>query len=168
MDGYRSYHLVFKYRSVADRLNIYKGLCIEIQLRSNLQHAWASSVETVSTVTGQSLKSNIGDKSWKRFFALRGTAIARWERTPLIDGTPTTEVALRDELISLCDSLKVEDVLLGWREALNIIEPHETAREYLLVLDTNKKLIQITAFGRKQILDASEQYLKIKHHWQLR
>ena len=93
---------------------------------------------------------------------MRGTAIAGWEQTPLIDGTPTTEVALRDELLSLCDSLKVEDVLLGWREALDIIEPPETAREYLLVLDMNKKLIQITAFGRKQILDASEQYLKIE------
>src|SRR6266498_4478476 len=82
IDGYRSVHFVYKYRTNAAGPAIYNGLRIEIQLRSRLQHAWATAVETVSTFTGQALKSNIGDEAWKRFFALVGSAIAARELTP--------------------------------------------------------------------------------------
>lgn len=68
-DGYRSVHFVYKYRTKAAGPAIYNGLRIEVQLRSRLQHAWATAVETVSTFTGQALKSNVGDEQWKRFFA---------------------------------------------------------------------------------------------------
>jgi putative GTP pyrophosphokinase len=53
VDGYRSIHFVFKYRSSSKHRQVYNGLRIEIQLRSQLQHAWATAVETVSTFTGQ-------------------------------------------------------------------------------------------------------------------
>jgi ppGpp synthetase/RelA/SpoT-type nucleotidyltranferase len=69
-DGYRSVHLVYKFHSESRALRVYNGLRIELQLRSRLQHAWATAVETVDFFTGQALKSNIGDAEWKRFFAL--------------------------------------------------------------------------------------------------
>jgi len=50
-DGYRSVHFVYKYRTKAAGPAIYNGLRIELQLRSRLQHAWATAVETVSTFT---------------------------------------------------------------------------------------------------------------------
>ena len=40
--GYRGHHLVFEYQSV--RNETYDGRRIEIQLRSRLQHAWATAV----------------------------------------------------------------------------------------------------------------------------
>ncbi|MFH1447171.1 MAG: RelA/SpoT domain-containing protein, partial [Chloroflexota bacterium] len=43
-DGYRSVHLVFKYKN--DRAHEYKGLLVELQLRTKIQHAWATAVET--------------------------------------------------------------------------------------------------------------------------
>ena len=161
-DGYRSYHLVFKYRSTAERHRVYNGLRIEIQIRSRLQHAWATAVETVSTFTGQALKSNIGDEDWKRFFRLMGTAIARWENTPLIPDTPTTKRGLRDELLSLCAKLKVDDVLMGWRTALQIIEPREKATAYLLMLDTDRKRIEIVPYDYDEMAEAHERYLEIE------
>jgi hypothetical protein len=57
--GYRSIHFVYKYQTSATELKIYDGLRIEIQLRSRQQHAWATAVETVSTFTGQALKSSV-------------------------------------------------------------------------------------------------------------
>jgi hypothetical protein len=39
---------------------IYNDLKIEMQLRSQYQHAWATAVETVGTFIGQALKSSIG------------------------------------------------------------------------------------------------------------
>jgi len=43
--GYRSYHLVYGYRS--DVNQEYNGMRIEIQIRSHLQHLWATSVEII-------------------------------------------------------------------------------------------------------------------------
>jgi hypothetical protein len=45
VSGYRGVHLIYRYFS--DRKTTYNGLQIEIQLRSQLQHAWATAVETV-------------------------------------------------------------------------------------------------------------------------
>lgn len=45
--GYRSLHLVYQYHT--DRKPEYDGLKIEIQLRSRLQHQWATAVETVGS-----------------------------------------------------------------------------------------------------------------------
>src|SRR3989339_1854990 len=67
-DGYRSYHLVYKYFS--DKTPIYESLMIEIQIRTNLQHYWATAIETVDHFTGQAIKSNEGEQEWKDFFRL--------------------------------------------------------------------------------------------------
>ena len=47
--GYRSIHLVYEYNS--DRSTHWQGLKTEIQIRSLLQHQWATAVETVGTFT---------------------------------------------------------------------------------------------------------------------
>ena len=44
------------------------GLWIEIQLRTSLQHAWATVVETVDAFTNENLKFGAGSDDWKRFF----------------------------------------------------------------------------------------------------
>ena len=61
VDGYRSVHLVYRYRSQSAARSVYNGLRIELQIRSRYQHAWATAVETVSAFTGQALKSSVGD-----------------------------------------------------------------------------------------------------------
>lgn len=163
-DGYRSCHLIFKYWSESEQSRKYNGLRIEIQLRSRLQHAWATAVETVSTFTGQALKSDIGEDSWKRFFALMGTAIARQERPYLDDEIPLTKAELKEELVSLCESLQVEDVLMGYRETLQITKVSEYEKPYqggqsLLVLNTDEKRIEVRTFARDNAEGASKSYL---------
>jgi len=60
-----------------------------MQIRSQLQHAWATAVETVGTFLQQALKSSQGDEGWQRFFALMGNAMAMRERRPPVPNTPT-------------------------------------------------------------------------------
>jgi putative GTP pyrophosphokinase len=43
--GYRSLHLVYKYKN--KYRTDYDGLQVEIQLRTELQHIWATAVETM-------------------------------------------------------------------------------------------------------------------------
>jgi putative GTP pyrophosphokinase len=49
--GYRSLHLVCRYKSTSSPE--YNGLCIELQIRTKLQHAWATAVETIGTFLDQ-------------------------------------------------------------------------------------------------------------------
>ena len=72
--GYRGVHLVYRYYSDKKPKAMYNGLKIEMQLRSQYQHAWATAVETVGAFIGQALKSSMGDKEWRRFFSLMGSS----------------------------------------------------------------------------------------------
>src|ERR1700683_2019237 len=85
--GYRGIHLIYKYFS--DKKADYNTLKIELQLRSQLQHAWATAVETVGAFIQQALKSSIGEQQWLRFFALMGTAIAVRENCAPVPNTPS-------------------------------------------------------------------------------
>ncbi|WP_186307778.1 RelA/SpoT domain-containing protein [Paraburkholderia sp. BCC1884] len=59
-DGYWGIHLVYRY--VSDRKETYNNHSVEIQIRTNLQHAWATAVETVGTLIGQGLKADQGER----------------------------------------------------------------------------------------------------------
>ncbi|MDR1478873.1 MAG: RelA/SpoT domain-containing protein [Planctomycetaceae bacterium] len=66
--GYRGIHLIYRYNSL-DRVE-YDGLYIEVQLRTRLQHLWATAVETVGFFFQESLKSSKGNENWLDFFKL--------------------------------------------------------------------------------------------------
>ena len=53
--GYRSLHMVYIYDS--PRKPIYRNMRVELQIRSQLQHAWANAVETVAFFEGHDLKA---------------------------------------------------------------------------------------------------------------
>ncbi|MEO9230043.1 MAG: DUF6456 domain-containing protein [Devosia sp.] len=60
--GYRGRHLIYRYYS--DKIATYNDLKIEMQFRSQFQHAWATAVEIVGTFTRQALKSSQGEENW--------------------------------------------------------------------------------------------------------
>jgi ppGpp synthetase/RelA/SpoT-type nucleotidyltranferase len=162
-DGYRSFHLIYRYRSRARKHRIYNGLKIEIQIRSKLQHAWATAVEIISTFTGQALKSNIGDESWKRFFKLMGSQIAVRENRPIVPDTPENPIQLVAELRSLVQELQVQTVLTGWGAGVNIInERAKGAHSYLLVLDAKERRINVSGFLKEELPTAQLQYLEVE------
>ena len=72
-DGYRSIHLVYRY--VNHRAPAYNDLLLERQLRTRLQHAWATAVETMGTFLGQALKSGQGERPWREFFEVASAAL---------------------------------------------------------------------------------------------
>jgi hypothetical protein len=159
-DGYRSFHLVYKYRSTASELECFNGHRIEIQIRSRLQHAWATAVETVDAFTGQALKSNFGRPEWARFFTLMGSAIALRERRPLVPNTPTTKLALAEELREIESQLRAWEVLHGLIGAAQFVGASpKNADAVLLELDVNKMTISATGFTQAQLPEASAAYL---------
>lgn len=134
--GYRGVHLVYSYYS--DRSSTWNGLKIELQLRSQLQHAWATAVETVGTFTQQALKSSLGEKQWLRFFALMSSALAVREGTPLVPGTPADGDELRRTLRISANKLDVVARLNTYGAALRVVEEQMSAMKghmFLLELD---------------------------------
>lgn len=164
-DGYRSVHLIYKYRSASKRHAVYNNLRIEIQLRSQLQHAWATAVETVGTFIQQALKSSQGEKEWLRFFALMGTFIAMKERSPLVPGTPSDRKQLQEELQQYADQLNVVDHLELYASALDAPErvgAPKDAHYFLLELDPSLRRIRVTSYKADELSKASNDYLKVE------
>lgn len=165
-DGYRSFHLVSKYRSTSKDKQAFNGLRIEIQIRSRLQHAWATAVETVSTFTDQALKSGLGDDRWKRFFALMGSLIAIREGCPTVPNTPIEKSELIVEVKRLYQELQVEVILMGISAVVPMAkDAMEDSEAYLLVLDANKKTLEVKSYSEKELSNASAEYLRVEEQY---
>jgi ppGpp synthetase/RelA/SpoT-type nucleotidyltranferase len=161
--GYRGVHLVFKYRS--DKKDTYNGLQIEVQMRTQVQHSWATAVETVGLFTQQSLKSSYGEEKWLRYFQLASSAFAAEEGFPLVPGTPHSRRAIRDELSQLQKELAVYDRLKKFKDATNIIRndiPTGAHAIYLLRLDLKNDRLEISGFTSAQFDVAAKQYLALE------
>jgi hypothetical protein len=156
--GYRSIHLVYKYKTDSQRLSTYNGLRIEIQLRSKIQHAWATAVETVDAFTDQALKSNIGKASWKRFFALVSSAFSIMEKSPTVPGTPTNIVKLKQELKEFTQEITL---LEGFQKATETIQDKK-GQVFLLQLDTELRNLKLRGYEQDFLNFAQREYLDVE------
>jgi hypothetical protein len=158
--GYRSHHLIYSYYS--DKSTNYNDRSIEIQLRSRLQHTWATAVETVGTFTKQALKSSQGERDWLRFFQLMGTVNAVKEDSPPVPNTPTVYSELISELRYCADKLNIEEKLSLYGFALKTLEEKRPRKPhfYLLVLDPIMQTIRIRFYKSSQLGQAFLEYTK--------
>jgi hypothetical protein len=157
--GYRGIHLIYRFHSDTE-LKPCNGLKIEIQIRSLLQHAWATAVETVGTLTRQALKSSRGEAEWLRFFELMGTVVAIEEGTTRVPGTPDDDDELVRGVVRYSGELGVINRLESFRQALKQTELLMTAdaRYFLLELDPNAGGIAISGFRARELYRATAQY----------
>ena len=77
-DGYRGIHQVFRYQSDNDDIN---NMRIEVQIRTKLQHAWATSVETLGVIEKISYKTGEGTSEKRSFFILASALLALEENS---------------------------------------------------------------------------------------
>ncbi len=151
-DGYRGMHLIFRFRSSAPERQRFNGQRIEIQIRSKLQHAWATAVETAQVFTGQALKSKVKDasKDWLRFFALTSSAFAAREKAALVPGTPENREDLVRELRETVQRENIMESLRGWNDTIHRIEDEQIpgAHAFLLVLDPTKHTLRVVSFTK--------------------
>ncbi len=123
-DGYRSVHLIFRFQSRSAELQCFNGQRIEVQIRTQLQHLWATAVETAQVFTGQALKSRIKNASedWLRFFALMSALFAIREKSPIVPGTSEDREELKAELRGIIGHVNIMDSLRGWNTAIHFFE----------------------------------------------
>ena len=75
--GYRGIHDIYEYMVRTEEGKPYNGLLLELQYRTQVQHAWATSVEVVGRVTANQPKVEKGDQRYIEFFRLASEIIAR-------------------------------------------------------------------------------------------
>lgn len=155
-DGYRSYHLIYKYKGT-DNSRIYDNLQIEIQIRTQLQHAWATAVEAVSIFTKQALKWRGGTADRQDFFRLMSSAIAIMEGA---NAEKRTKAELGKEVKTLAQKLMVQNVLKAYRVTLNYFGSldERKAKLMLVQLDPDDDKVKVQGFRIAESQQANAAY----------
>jgi putative GTP pyrophosphokinase len=163
-DGYRSAHLVYRYRNV--RATEYNGLRIELQIRTKLQHTWATAVESMGTFLGQALKSRSGDQQWLDFFAMVSAAFAHREGCPPV---PRFSALSREEIAEAISDAEMRlDAInrMGALTAAVQIIDRELAEKkwayHLIALRSAVNQVKLTAYGRDGLDQALADYADLE------
>ena len=161
--GYRGVHLIYKYKS--NRNIEYNGLLVELQIRTKLQHLWATAVETVGVFTGNGLKFNQGSDRWLEFFKLVSAMFTIEEGTPIVRGAPTGTYALVERILEIDKELGAIDKMhtIGVvAQKMGHVDKSIQDGYYLLELDMAVMQIVVTVFegGQNGLDSASAAYNK--------
>ena len=159
--GYRSIHYVYTYNSEIEK---YNGLKIELQIRTKLQHNWATAVETAGIITNTSLKSSQGPDEWLNFFKIVSSLFAIKEELPVMEEHSSISMLdLMFECEKQTKSLNVIEILKALRISAKQIEFDNFSGEYYLIhIKVAEKMVQIQGFKKSQFEKASEEYLNIE------
>ncbi|WP_406038986.1 GTP pyrophosphokinase family protein [Succinimonas sp.] len=117
-DGYRSIHQVFKYRD--EQNEDINNMRIEIQIRTKLQHAWATSVETLGVIDKVSYKSGLGTEENRKFFKLASALFSVKENCHVLD---EYKQCTKDELIQMLRDADQKQQILAKLKGLSALKP---------------------------------------------
>jgi Region found in RelA / SpoT proteins len=147
-DGYRSHHIVFDFQDegVPDA---FKGRRVELQIRTRLQHSWATAVEAVGIYRNEEMKQGEGDPDWLRLFQLMSLEFAYAEKCDPL-GPDNDQAARLAEIKKLNAKLGAASVLEDLRNATHYMSNFAseiTARYYLIRYDNQTKQVTVTGFS---------------------
>ena len=158
-DGYRSYHLVLSYQS--DRNKNYNGLFIEVQIRTHLQHVWATAVETMDTFTGDPLKIGKGSNENRRFFFLVSRLFECYEKAGYdLEAVKSTDAA--NELKAFSETNTIIQKMKTIQTAAQFVSSTDPKKQgyYVMRLNYQNKQLLIDSFPRNMVENATDLYDK--------
>ncbi len=144
--GYRGVHDIYEYNSKSTKGAPYRGLLLELQYRTQCQHAWATCVEIVTHFTGHEPKFNRGDAAHIEFFKLASELIAR-----TCEGLPSCYPDLTDR--EVIQKLEEVDSKIHLMALLRQVEP---SREGAPDSDFGTLILQIEKGGNLRIHEFDE------------
>jgi len=164
-DGYRSLHLIYKYKN--KRNAAYDGLRLEQQIHTKLQQIWATAVETMGTFLGQALKSRQGDQEWLDFFAITSSAFAYMENS---NPVPRFKDLSHEETFSAVAKAEANidalDKMSGFSVAVNqIVKGRGKGKSWsyhLIILNSLQKTVQIIPYDRESFKKAMMIYSRVE------
>lgn len=159
--GYRSIHYIYNYTSKIEK---YKGVLLELQIRTKLQHNWATAVETAGISTKTSLKSSQGPDEWLEFFKIVSSLFAIKENLPVLDiHSERTMESLMVDCYKTSKKLNVITILKGLQVSAKKIEVDKYVGEYYIInISVKEKNVRISTFKKSQYERATRRYLELE------
>jgi len=153
--GYRGIHLIYKYSGSKEKFN---GMAVELQIRSKIQHSWATAVEVVGAYTKQALKASSGESIWLDFFKYVSVDFSKLENCPKdsrYDGVDSF-----NEMDKCVGYLNLFERLSAFKVATKALTQNkEKGAGYFIVrLDLEKRIVSYSRFGKRQLDEATSFY----------
>lgn len=139
--GYRGRHVILHYCDLACDHKLF----VEVQLRTVLQHAWATAVEMHDMAVKSRLKFNEIDNPAGRFFQKAALLIAQLEERGEIDASAIRNLA--DGRPELSDAIEAMEALKAANDAVCFLSDDtngEVADYYLVDLITDEQTLELT------------------------
>jgi hypothetical protein len=152
-DGYRCHHVVFKFEGEGEE-EVFNGRRVEIQVRTRLQHSWATAVETVGLFRQENMKAGLGDQNWLRLFKLMSAEFAAEEGCPEPADASGGDARIR-EIVELEKTLNAANTLDTLSLAVQYVDtyardPESTADYFLIRYDSENRVVSVqTQYGAK-------------------
>lgn len=162
ISGYRGIHLVYEY--VNPKNSEANGLKIELQIRTKLQHTWATAVETMGTFLNHSLKSSQGPGDWLEYFALISAGFAILEKSPVPQQfSGLNEKEIFQKIIDDSITLDVSSKLRAFSVAGEHIAQNGVNSKYnLITLNLEKRVVNVKNYSARQLEQANIDYTNIE------
>lgn len=162
--GYRGIHRVYKCYDKKDSHD-WKGFYIELQLRTKLQHLWATTVEVVDLCEGRTLKTNPfnADPDWIEFFKVMSDFFANDDG--FISLSNIEKEKRKRLLLSLNRKLCATDKLNSFNQIFSnndLVNAHADHRYAIIAIDLNSKETYYKFYRGKDKSAAIELYSDIE------
>ena len=148
-DGYRSHHLMFNYVGKGPSV-VHNGRRVEVQVRTRMQHSWATTVEAIGLFRGEDLKAGQGSPDWLRLFKLVSAEFAQAERCPEPPDMPSSHQRVQ-QIRDLDLKLKASETLDNLSYAVKFtdasIAPSEKSQYWLIQFDNTKREVLISPYS---------------------
>ncbi len=143
-DGYRSHHMVLKYRGDAEAA-VYQGRRVEVQVRTQLQHSWATAVEAVGLYRREDLKAGKGDRDWLRLFRLMSEEFAVEEACQSPSDERLLEITELEKKLDAVEILERLSQAFAYSESV-LFDPKEKPDYFQIEYDRAKGKVHIRPF----------------------
>ena len=115
--GYRGIHDVYSYDVNSETGKYLKGLLVEIQYRTDVQHAWATAVEVIGFITESQPKFEKGDDRYSHAMALSSEILSRAYENLQGPFPKKSNIDVIKEFLSLDKELNLLNMLRGLKTA---------------------------------------------------
>lgn len=150
--GYRSIHMVYKYEK--DVLPEEKCR-VEIQIRTQLQHSWATAVEVLGTCLSQPLKQSVGSQEYLDIFKKISKIFTGLENRDI-------DFALIKEVEKSVETVKLLEKLENFNMIAKHLDDNAQGQYALLKMDFQQEIVEIAQYGKARFEQANKDYLKME------
>ncbi len=144
--GYRGIHDIYEYDARPGRVgqasSSSKGLYVEIQYRTFVQHAWATAVEVIGNITQSQPKFQQGDSRYERAMLLASEILARTQESSNSYLPDLADADLIEEFTDLDQELG----LLRTLRNLNAVEKDISSKRNVILIFDDDDNLEIKSF----------------------